>query len=312
MLDFTQFLIGLLQAAVIVLLAPLFSGLARVLRAKLHSRRGPGLLQNYRDIVKLLKRQDVRPAAAGWIFQATPLVWMGCMLLIAVLIPIFSRQPPLGSIGDLIAVVYLFALARFFFALAGVDSSNSFAGLGANREMTLAVLVEPVMMLALFVVALLAGSTHLGVIGEAVAGGGITAQAALWLGALAFVVAAFVEAGKLPYDLAEAEQELQEGPLAEYSGPALALLKWGLAMKQLLIVALGLAVFLPFGSPAAFSPATLPLALALFVLKALALYSLAAVVENGMARVRFRMAPNAIWVAFGMALLSFVFYLAQV
>jgi hydrogenase-4 component C len=312
MIDANGFLIGLFQALLLLLAAPLFSGLSRVLRAKMHNRRGPGVLQNYRDLVKLIKRQQVVPAQASGVFQITPYVLMSTMLLIAMIIPILTLQSPLGRVGDLILVIYLFALARFFYSLAGLDSGNGLAGIAANREMSLAILIEPVMLLVLFVVALLAGSTDLGTISRRMARGEIPFHAAVWLGMAAFAFAALIEMGKLPFDLAEAEQELQEGPQAEYSGHSLALIKWSLYLKQLLVIALFVSVFLPFGGAAGSDWLALMPAGAVFGIKALFSYLLLAVLENGMARVRFLKASEVTWVVFGTALLSFVFYLANV
>ncbi len=310
-------LIGFLQAVVLLALAPLFSGLSRVLRAKMHSRRGPSILQNYRDLAKLMKRQEVVSRQAGWTFRITPFVSLATMLLVAAILPIFSVLSPFGWVGDLILVVYLFALSRFFFAVSGLETGSTFGGLGARRELLMSVLVEPVMLLVLFVMALLAGSTNLGAISAQVASGQIPYYTSVWLGMLAFAFATFVEMGKLPFDMAEAEQELQEGPLTEYSGPGLALMKWGLYLKQLVLVALFLAVFLPFGSAGmtggdAPSFAMILQGAVIFVLKAIALYGMMAVVENAMARVRFLKAPVATWAALGAAILAFVFYLASV
>jgi hydrogenase-4 component C len=307
-------LIGLLQALVVLLAAPLFSGFSRVLRAKIQSRKGPPLLQNYLDIIKLMKRQEVIPAQTSWVFRATPYIMMASMLLIACIIPIFTTQSPFGMVGDLITVVYLFAISRFFFSLAGLDSGSSFGGTGARREMLLSVLIEPTMMLIVFVMALLAGSTNLGVISTKVAIGTVPYLMAVWLGMISFAFASFVEMGKLPFDLAEAEQELQEGPLTEYSGHSLALLKWGIYMKQMVVVALFLSLFLPFGSMNMETPTIVfgLLAVLAFLLKVGIFFTVIALLENTMARVRVYKASAVTWIALSTALLSFVFYLANV
>ncbi|KAB2903172.1 MAG: hydrogenase [Anaerolineae bacterium] len=310
-------LIGFLQAFAVLALAPLFSGFSRVLRAKMHNRRGPSIFQNYHDLVKLMKRQEVVSSQAGWVFLITPFVSVSTMLLVAAIIPIFTTQSLFGWIGDLILVVYLFALSRFFFALSGLETGNTFGGLGAKRELVISVLVEPVILLVLFVMALLADSTNLGVISTKIADGQILYYTSVWLGMLAFAFAIFVEMGKLPFDMAEAEQELQEGPLAEFSGPALALMKWGIYLKQLILVSLFLAVFLPFGS-ATMTSTELPsllrilLGAVVYVLKVGLFYFVVAVLENAMARVRYLKAAVATWTALGAAILSFVFYLANV
>lgn len=317
MISASMFLIGLLQALALLLIAPLLSGFARVLRAKMHNRRGPSVWQNYRDLVKLMKRQEVVSDQTGWIFRATPYIMMAAMLLTAAIIPIFTSRSPFGWTGDLLLVIYLYALARFFLSISGLETGSPFGGVGVRRELLVSALVEPVMLLVLFVMALLAGSTNLGAISTNVAEGGTPFYTSVWLGMLAFAFAAFVEMGKLPFDVGEAEQELQEGPLAEYSGRSLALVKWALYLKQVALVALFLAVFLPFGTVIG-TPTGLPLigaivlSVAVFLLKVILFYFIAGVLENAMARVRFLKASVVTWAALGAAVLSFVFYLANV
>lgn len=304
--------IGILQAILILVFAPLYSGFSRVFRAKMHSRRGPGILQNYRDLIKLMKRQEIVPEQAGWTFRAAPYVTLISMLLAAMVIPILTLQSPFGWVGDLIFVVYLFVLSRFFFSLSGLSSGSTFGGIGARRDLLIASLTEPIILLVLFIMALLAGSTNLGVISAGVARGSIPYYAAVWLGMLAFSFAAYVEMEKLPFDLAEAEQEVQEGPLTEYSGHSLALFKWGIYVKQLVVISLFVAVFLPFGNSTALTIPSILIAAVLFILKALVLFIIAGILENSMARLRFVKAPSVIWIALGAALFSFVFYLVNV
>lgn len=305
-------LIGVLQVVLLLLAAPLFSGFSRVLRAKMHSRKGPPLLQNYLDIVKLMKRQQVISQQAGWIFRLTPYISMAAMLLVALALPVLVVQSPLGVASDIILLIYLFALPRFFFALAGLESGSTFAGIGGRRELLIAAMIEPVLILVVFIIALLAGSTNLGQISTQIATGNIQLSMAFWLGLAAFAFATFVEMGKLPFDVGEAEQELQEGPLAEYSGPALALMKWSIYLKQLVLVALFFALFLPFGAMTGITPLGFIVALLAFLLKAVVFYFLAGIFENAMARARFMKAPAATYLALGAAVLSFVFYLANV
>jgi hydrogenase-4 component C len=312
MITASMIVIGLLQAFLILLLAPLFSGFSRVMRAKMHSRRGPSIYQNYRDLAKLMKRQEVVSEQAGWVFRATPYITMVCMLLVALIIPVFTVQSPFNWVGDLILVIYLFALSRFFFSLSGLETGSTFGGIGARREQLLSVLIEPVMLLVLFVMALLAGSTDLGTISTKIAIGQVPYYTSVWLGMLAFAFASFVEMGKLPFDLGEAEQELQEGPLAEFSGRSLAILKWGLYTKQVVLVALFLAIFLPFGSMMSPSIPAFLLAIVAFLLKVVLFYFIVGILENAMARVRFMKASAVTWAALGAAILSFVFYLANV
>lgn len=309
---FTLFIIGILQAILLLLLAPLYSGFARVMRAKIHSRTGPPLMQNYRDIRKLMTRQEVVSEQAGWIFRVTPYVNLACMFLAAMVIPALTTASPLEAAGDLILIVYLFALPRFFLAVAGLESGSSLAGIGARRELLVSALAEPILLLVIFVMALLTKTTNLGRISTEVATGVFPFSLAYLLGLAAFAFAAYIEMGKLPFDLGEAEQELQEGPLAEYSGRSLAILKWSVYLKQLVLVALFMALFIPFGAMTELSIVGFILALIVFPLKAALWYFIAAIFENAMARTRFMNAPAVVWMALGMALLSFVFYLANV
>jgi hydrogenase-4 component C len=304
--------IGVVQALLIALVAPLFSGFARVLRAKMHTRHGPPVLQNYYDLAKLMKRQQILPEQGNLVFRLTPYVTIVSILLVSMIVPILVTQSPFGWVGDMILVVYLLTMVRFFISLSGLGSGSTFGGIGARRELLLSALIEPLILLVLFVMALLAGSTNLGVISSSIVTGKLPYYATVWLGMISFAFVAFIEAGKLPFDLAEAEQEVQEGALTEYAGRGLALMKWGMYMKQLAIVALFLAVFVPFGSMGTISLASVLLAVFVFLLKAALLYVIAAVLENAMARVRFLKAPAVTWIAMGVGLLCFAFYLVKI
>jgi len=305
-------IVGLLQMVLVALTAPLFSGFSRVLRAKMHSRHGPPLLQNYYDLLKLVKRQEIVPRAGNLVFRISPYVIVAAVLLSAAIVPVLTTQSPFGGIGDVILVIYLLAMARFFMSLAGLSSGSTFAGIGARRELYISTLIEPLMLLVMFVMALLAGSSNLGAISTGIATGVLPYLATVWLGMIAFAFVVFIEAGKLPFDVSEAEQEVQEGPLTEYSGRGLALMKWGVYMKQLVVVALFVAVFAPFGSMKVLSIAGSVLALFAFLGKVAILFAIAALVENSMARLRFINTPAVTWIAFGVGLLCFAFYLVNI
>ena len=304
--------IGLLQAILLLLVAPLVSGVSRVIRAKFQSRRGPGFLQDYRDLWKLLVRREVIPPEAGYIFRVTPYLLIAAMLLIAMVIPAIIDRSPLEPAGDIITVIYVFALARFFLSLSGIDSGSIFAGIGASRETTIATLNEPVMLLALFVVALLAGSTNLGTIATTLYTQQISAHTAVAAAMLAFAFATFVEMGKLPFDLAEAETEIQGGPLTEYSGRALALMKWALYLKQSVAVALFIAIFVPFGRATSVSPVSLILGEFILVAKLLLVFFILAFFENTFARFRIFDTSHVTFAAAGAAALAFAFSLGGV
>ncbi len=286
-----MFVFAIVQALILLALAPLFSGISRMIRARIQSRRGPGVLQDYRDIAKLMKRQNIWPDNAGWVSKVMPYVLNST-----------------GAGSDLITVIYLFALFRFFFSIAGLDSNSTFSSLGASREVTLGVLVEPILMLAFLVIALIAGSTNFAVIGNALSENTWQYPIATVIAIAAAFFAVFIEMGKIPFDLAEAEQELQEGPLTEYSGPALALLKVGLSLKSMVVASIFVSVLLPFGIPTEMSLSAVILGSVLFFVKLLVVFVLACVFENTLSRTRFMLTGRLTVVGFGISVLAFVFY----
>lgn len=306
----TTFYFALTQALVLFLAAPLLSGITRVTRARLHNRRGPGVLQEYRDLFKLFGRQSVAPAASGWVFRLMPFVMVGVMLTIATALPVVTLASPLPSLGDLITLIYLFAIARFFFAIAGLDTGSPFTGIGASREAMLGVLVEPILLLGLWVAAQVAGSTHISNIAGVIHAWPVSQSLTLILAFAACAFATFIEMGKLPFDLAEAEQELQEGPLSEYSGAGFAVLKWGISLKQLVVLQMFVGVFLPWGQMSAFSWSGLAIAVVLAVVKLVAGVLIIALFENSMARLRMLETSRITWAGFGFAFLAFVSLLA--
>lgn len=306
--DWSLGLFAFCQATLLLVLAPLFTGISRQIRARMHSRQGPGIWQDYRDLQKLMKRQEVAPASSGMMFRVMPWVLLGSMLVVAMALPLFIRTSPFAGAGDLITLIYLFALFRFFFALSGLDTGSPFAGIGASRELTLGILVEPMLILSLLVVALMAGSTNIGTISASLASGWISPVATL-LALLACGFACFIEMGKIPFDVAEAEQELQEGPLTEYSGAGLALVKWGIGLKQVVMASLFLALFCPFGNAESWGAGALLLSLVVTFGKLLVLFVVASVVENSLARGRFLLTHRLTWLGFSLAALSYVLWL---
>ncbi|WP_336755195.1 respiratory chain complex I subunit 1 family protein [Pantoea sp. USHLN298] len=301
--------LALLQAIALLALAPLFAGFSRVLRARLQNRQGPGLLQEYRDLGKLLKRQSVAPAAAGIAFRSMPCLLIGGLLTIASALPMVTLASPMGAAGDLITVLYLFAVVRLVFALAGLDTGSPFTGIGASREAVLGVLVEPILLLGLWVAALVAGSTSLSAIAARVLHWPISSSLTLMLAALACAFACYIELGKLPFDMAEAEQELQEGPLTEYSGAALGVLKLGISLKQLVVLQLFLGLFFPFGMAQQLTPLALLIAVIACVAKLLIALLVVALIENSVARLRFLKTSRTTWAGFGLAFLALVSWL---
>ena len=144
--------LAVLQGVVVMAVAPFFSGLGRVIRAKMHNRRGPSIMQDYRDLAKLFARPESQCEDASFALRIMPPLFFAVMLAMG--LPLFTAQSPIPVFGDAITIMYSLALARFFFALCGVDSSNAYAGIGGVRELLMSVLIEPSMLIALFTVAI--------------------------------------------------------------------------------------------------------------------------------------------------------------
>lgn len=302
-----EIIIAIVQALLLVLLAPLVSGIARWMRAKMHTRRGPSILQDYHDIAKLFKRQDVRTKDSSFVHRFMPVLYFACMLILACGIPMLTRFCPIPALGDIILIIYLLALPRFFFALAGIDSGSAYAGVGSVRELIVGVLVEPSIILALLVAALATGTTNVGGMADVIGSLSATSPVGVVLAGVAFFLACYVELGKLPFDMAEAEQELQEGPLSEYSGPSLALSKMAMSMKQIIMVSWFLAIFIPWGSAVDLSMGALGIGLLAWLVKLLVIFGLCSVFENIVSRVRYKLLGHQTWTIVGIAVFAFVF-----
>jgi formate hydrogenlyase subunit 4 len=299
----------LAQIALLLFLSPLITGFSRTLKARLQSRRGPGVLQPYRDLHKLLRKGMVIPDTASWIFAATPYVLFVTTLLAGLLIPAICAEAPLSLFGGVLAVVYLLALGRFFLALGGLDTGSSFGGLGSSREMTISAIAEPALMLAVFTVALGAGSTNLSAVAHAGLGQSwrfLAPPQMLAFSALFIVLIA--ETGRIPVDNPATHLELtmiHEAMILEYSGPYLALIEWSAAMKQLVLMTLLVNVFFPFGLSATWSAATL-VSLVLFGVKLLLLAAAVALVETTNAKMRLFRVPELLAVAFILSALALI------
>lgn len=297
-------LMAVVQALFVMAVAPLVSGFSRWMRAKIHTRKGPSVLQDYYDIAKLFKRQDVRTKHASFLHRLMPVAYVGVMLVIAAGLPLFTQASPVPLLADVILIVYLLAMVRFLFSLASFDDGNGYAGMGGVRELVVGMLVEPGMILALFVAIVVLGSTNVATMGSTLAAGNLHAPLAVVFSGISFAFVCYIEMGKVPFDMAEAEQEIQEGPLQEYSGPSLALLRVGMAMKQLLMASLFVAIFMPFGAAAAQSAPAILAGLGAYAVKIFVVLVVCALIENTASRARYRFVGRHIWITLGVSLVA--------
>jgi formate hydrogenlyase subunit 4 len=300
----------LVQFILLLGIAPLVSGFIKTMKARLQTRRGPGVLQPYRDLYKLLRKGMVVPETASWLFLATPYVVFLTTALAGLMIPMVSTDAPLGLFGGVLAVIYLLALGRFFLALGGLDTGSSFGGLGSSREMTISALAEPAMMLAVFTVAIGANSTSLSEVARVAVGQEWRFLApSQMLAAAAMAMVLIAETGRIPVDNPATHLELtmiHEAMILEYSGPNLALIEWGASIKQLLLMTLLINSFWPFGLQAGWSLVGVVTSLGYLLLK-LALLSCAVVLlETTNAKMRLFRVPDLLAMAFTLAALGLV------
>jgi formate hydrogenlyase subunit 4 len=298
------------QLVLLLMLAPLVSGLIKTLKARLQMRRGPSLLQSYSNIYKLLRKGMVIPDTASWLFSATPYVVFVATLLAGLMAPMVAADTPIGLFGGVLAVVYLLGLGRFFLALSGLDAGSPFGGLGSSREMTVSALAEPTLMLAVFTVAIGAGSTSLAEIARVAINQQwrfLAPSQALAFAALFLVLIA--ETGRIPVDNPATHLELtmiHEAMILEYSGPYLALIEWAASIKQLVLMTLMINVFWPFGLSAAWSPSGVWAGLGWLALKLLILSCTVVLVETANAKMRLFRVPELMAVAFTLGALALI------
>jgi len=296
------------QTALLLLLAPLMSGIIKNWKAKLQNRRGPRIWQPYSDIIKFFRKDMVISEHASWVFSFAPYVVFLSALLAGLMVPMLTAEAPLSVFGGVLAVVGLLALGRFFLALGGLDPASAFGGMGSSREMTIAAIAEPAMMLAIFTVAIGAGSTDLSHMVQA--NQGSTWKLVNPTHAMAFValfIVLLAETGRIPVDNPATHLELtmiHEAMLLEYSGRYLALMEWGAAIKQLVLMTLLANVFLPVGIATDTSPASLGVGAVAFAAKLLVLAAEVVLVETTNAKLRLFRVPDLLSAAFVLATLA--------
>ena len=238
------------QMLLVLLLAPLLTGFVRKVKARLLRRRGPPLLQPYRDLARLLRKEVVLAENASWLFRVIPYIVFAGTWVAAALVPTFRSGLLFSWSADLIAIIALLGSARFFLALAGMDVGTAFGGIGSSREVMIASLAEPAMLMIVFTLALVAGSTQLSTIAAFMASAGVGLRVSLGLALIALIMVAIAENARIPVDNPATHLELtmvHEAMVLEYSGRHLALIELSSELKLLLYVSLIGCLFTPWG-----------------------------------------------------------------
>ncbi len=310
---FSNIAISIFQIIIILALAPLLSGIIKKIKAFFQIRKGASIFQPYYDLEKLLRKDSVVSENVSWIFHAAPIISLASVLTAGLIVPVFISDVPFSFAGDLIAVIYLFALARFFTALASLDAGSSFGGMGGSREMFVAAMVEPALMLSIFAVALNVGSTNLSHISQTVSGMGLSAISPYHLLAfVAFFIIAIAETGRIPVDNPATHLELtmiHEAMILEYSGKQLAIVELGAMVKQLLVFSLLANIFFPWGIATAMNVSGIAIAIIVFIIKIAVIGALMAMVETSTAKWRLFRLPDLLSVSLMLSFLSLVSFI---
>src|SRR5438034_2092078 len=280
---FDAIIVELVQVLITAAGAPLCVVVIRKLKARRQGRPGPGVLQPYKDLRKLLSKESVISENTSWILRFTPYLLVACMLLSSLLVPAVTTQTPLGFMGNIVLLMYLFLLGTFFLALAGLDAGSSFGGMGSSREMAIAALAEPAVMVAIFAIALRTGTTSLDeIIRRTVSEPLLLINPGHLLAFVAFFIVMLAETGRLPVDNPATHLELtmiHEAMVLEYSGRYLALVDWASAMRLFVFMTLLANLFFPCGVTSLAAPVPLLLGLLALAGKLAVLAAALAVLE---------------------------------
>lgn len=299
-----------LQVATVVVFSPLLSGVIARVEARMQGRRGPRVLQPYHDLRKLFRKETLVPEDASWVFFGGPVVAFTCYLVVPLLIPVLTNYPlPLGYMGDILGGAFVLALASFSVALAAAETDGPYAQLGSSRAMTFGALIEPSILFITFTVALIT-TTDLPYF-EAAAARSSLGQAirpAHLLAAAAFFLVVLSDTGRIPVESHSATLEfgmIDEARGLEHSGPLLALLRWGSAMKQFVLYVLLINVFsAPWGLAGSRSAGAVLLAVPVLLAKAFGVGVLFSIIDNSFSKLRLFKITEFMAAAFLLAVLA--------
>ena len=303
-------ILSVIQALLMILLAPLFTGILRKLKAMMQRRKGPRILQPYSDLAKLFKKDETISKDSSWLFRAVPYVCMASMILLALMIPFFFAQVSLPH-GDLIALVYIFTLYRFMMVLGGLEGGSVFGGMGSSREMMMSVLIEPALLLSMMALAGLAGGgTDISAVPTAlIAMGAVAITPALILAASSFFITLLAENARVPFDNPATHLELtmvHEGMLIEYSGRSLGLMEFSSMLRLMLFSVIMGTMFFPWGLSATDGAADLLIGIVSIVVKLMVIVFFIALIESYLSKYRLFRLPNLLTASFALSLLAMI------
>ena len=303
-------ILSVIQAVLMIILAPLFTGILRKLKALMQHRKGPRILQPYYDLAKLFRKDETVSKDSSWLFRVVPYVCMASMILLALMIPFFFSRVSLPH-GDLIALVYIFTLYRFMMVLGGLEGGSAFGGMGSSREMMMSVLIEPALLLSMMALAGLAGSgTDISAVPTAlIAMGAIAITPALILAASSFFITLLAENARVPFDNPATHLELtmvHEGMLIEYSGRSLGLMEYSSMLRLMLFSVIMGTMFFPWGLSTTTGAADILVGIFSVIVKLFVIVFSIALIESYLSKYRLFRLPNLLTASFALSLLAMI------
>ena len=300
-------IMALLQTAGLLAAAPLLRAAIKKMKARLQNRQGPPLRQGYYDLAKLLRKEPIRSETASWVYVAGPRVYFAAAVAATTLVPVLFAAAPLEAAGGILLLVGTLALGRFALATAALDTGSPFGGMGASRDMTIAALAEPALMLGLFTSALAAGSLNLGALVRSVLQRGPSFHPSDLLAFAGLFIIVIAETGRIPVDNPATHLELtmiHEAMVLEYAGPDLALVEWTSALKELLYLTLLVDLFIPVGIATSAAPGAILVSLLAWAGKVFMLAIAVTLAESTNAKLRLFRVPELVSVSLGLAFLA--------
>ena len=305
-----EIIVAILQVAAMLLAAPLVTGIIKKLKAKMQHRVGASILQPYRDLRKLMRKETVVSESASPMFRVIPYICMLSMVLLALMVP-FLYSKVLSPYSDLIAMVYIFTMFRFAMVLGGLEGGSTFGGMGSSREVMMSILIEPALLLSIMT---LSAITHAGfnvsAITEAMCSmGALAIGPALLLAGSSFVITMVAENARVPFDNPDTHLELtmvHEGMILEYSGRGLAMMEYSSMLRLMLFMTMMGTLFFPWGVATTLDPLALLIALVTITLKLLLFAFVIAFIESTVAKMRLFKIPNLLTASFTLSLLAMI------
>ena len=305
-----EIIIELIQAALIMALAPLMSGLVSKFKALMQGRVGASVFQPYRDLAKLVRKDAVTSKSCSWLFRGVPYVCMASMIILAMMTP-FIYTGVLAPFGDLVTVVYIFTMFRFAMVLGGLEGGSTFGGMGSSREMMMSVLIEPALLLSIATLAVLSGAgTDMGDISSAISALGMAAVGpALILAGASFMMTLLAENARIPFDNPTTHLELtmvHEAMLLEYSGRGLAFMEYSSMLRLTIFMAMIGSLFFPWGIASELTVGAMAVSVIVAAVKMVLVAFILSAVESALCKSRLFKTPNLLTVSFTLSLLAMI------